>query len=320
MRMTTLLVAGITLTSLGACRGEEPEEEVIVDVELVESVAALWREQANLETMTVETVTDARGCDVPKYWFASAYPYNPETMAGDGIHMVDMSYPIDQYEEERPRTVMFHINEQGGYELAGIEWYFEPPGQQPLDEHPTMFGGVPMDGMMDPHVPGMQALHYDLHGWMFITHPDNDYGYFNEFNLGQTPPEWYLTDELTVFDSYKFFDPGVRGDLGYVAGDCIESAGVPHTNDSLIGTMDPFAPDTLFTDVNGIWLGSQWTVPAADVTEPPVMHGQTFDGPDADGNYFHRSWFGARVNPDGVLAPEHRFVSCMEPAIPAECM
>jgi len=323
MRVTTFLLAGLALTA--ACRGGDGDgtdgtnTEDIVDTELLEQVGAEWQTKANLDNMTVELVTDARDCDVPRWWFAQPYNYNPETLKGDGIHMVDLSYPIDQFEENTPRIVMYNIEQDGTYTLAGLEWYFEPPGQEPLAEQPTLFG-VPMDGMMEPHVPGRQQLHYDLHGWIWITSPDNDYGYFNAFNEAMEPPPFWWDYEPTVFDSFKFFDPTVREGLGYVMGDCADTEGVRYTNDALVGQLDPFAPDTLFYDVNGIWLGQQWTIHESEVTEVPTLHEQTFAGPDADGNYYLRTWMGSRVNPDGMFADSHRFVSCNEPAIPADCM
>ncbi len=291
-----------------------------VDFALLEQVAAEWEPLADLELLTGERFDDENGCSVPRWWHLSPYFYNAQTALGQGVHMIDLSYPVDQVEASRPRSIDYHLDDDGHYVLAGLEWYFEPPDHQPLEVQPTLFG-VPMDGLMEPHVPGLQSVHYDLHAWVYLTSPDNEFGYFNPFNEAMETPDFYYDYEPVLYDSLKFTYAPIASDLGYVEVGCVDEAGVRWVNDSMTGALDPFLPDTLFYDVNGAFLGTQWTVPeSSTVDEAPTLFQQTFAGPDADGNYVLRAWAGERINPDGLFAAAHRFVSCDEPPTPPDCL
>lgn len=321
MRWTIL--ASMTLLSAAACRGteEEPNTSTVYefDEEALFAIEEEWRDQDMLFRST-ETVVDARGCDVDKWWFASPYSYDPNRLVGDGVHFVDLSFPIDEIDPSRPRIIMFQLEEDGAYTQAGLEWYYEPPGGQAAEEQPTLFG-VPLDGMMDPHVPDRQSVHYDIHAWLWnYISDENTYGWFGLFNEAMTYPAWYKDFEPVMFDSFKFFDPGLRVDLGYTEDlGCTENEGYALHNPALKGMLDPMNPETVFVDQNGMWLGAEWTA-ADDGSGAPTLHGQVMHGPNADGDYFLRSWQGLRFNPDGFFADQHRAVSCSAPPTPAECM
>lgn len=324
--MRTTLTMGLVALAMSGCResGDDKRngnstDDYEVDIELVQTIADEWLPKSNLEGLIFEMVTDAAGCTLPKWAFFMPYLYNPETNKAEGMHMVDMSYPIDVVEENRPRILMYDVEDDGTYTPGGIEWYFEPPGGEPLAEQPTLFN-IPMDGMMEPHVPGVQNLHYDLHGWMWVTHPDNKYGYFSAFNNAMEPPDWYFDMEASVFDALKFFSPQVRADAEYVVGDCVDGLGIAENNDAMLGLGDPYSPSTLYTDVNGIWVGSEFTVADDGSGVVPEMFGQQMYGPNEDGFYYIRTWMGSRVNPDGMFAEYHRFLGCSEPKVPVECI
>jgi hypothetical protein len=315
----------MTLLSAAACRGGDGDGTGTTtggenfDEEALMQVMAEWENQ-DIAFRSTETVTDARDCEVDKWWFVSPYGYDPNTEKGDGIHLVDLSFPISEIDPSRPRIIMFQLGEQGEYIQVGLEWYYEPPGGEEAEEQPTLFG-VAMDGMMDPHIPDRQQVHYDIHAWLWeYTSPDNEFGYFGLVNQGMTFPEWYRDYEGVIFDSFKFFDPGLRVELGYTEDlGCIESSGYALHNPAMKGALDPFMPDTIFVDQNGMWLGSEWTA-ADDGSGAPTLHGQTMSGPNADGDYYLRSWAGHRMNPNGFFGDTHGAFSCSDPVTPSECL
>jgi len=45
------------------------------------------------------------------------------------------------------------------------------------DDRPSLFG-EPFDGPMEGHVPG-QAVHYDLHAWVWKHNPAGELAHFN---------------------------------------------------------------------------------------------------------------------------------------------
>lgn len=320
-------VAGLCALGLLACRGgtettdHSHTDEAEIDLALVEQVTESYARYADIGVAAAEVTVDAAGCPAPMWVNTIHYAYDPVNLTAMGVHLIDPSYPIDQFEEQRARILIYDLTPTGQYELAGLEWYFEPPGGGELDELPTVFG-VPMDGMMEGHTPA-QGMHYDLHGWLYKTSELNDYGLFNEFNEGYTVPDFWLEIEPSILASYQFYDPTTWATLGYTQGGaCMEGdagdVGVPLTNPDLVGDLDPFAPDTLLLDVNGLLLGIQWTV-ADDGSGPPTLFQQEMTS-DGNGNYVLRVWQGFRTNPLGFFAPTNPTFACDEPALPAECL
>jgi hypothetical protein len=93
----------------------------------------------------------------------------------------------------RPGALLYSAERgpDGKRRLLGLEWLV-PDADQDLGtdgDRPSMFG-VPFDGPMPGHSPGM-PVHYDLHAW---THEANPDGVFKPWNPavacppGTTPP------------------------------------------------------------------------------------------------------------------------------------
>lgn len=321
---SSLAVVMVGLALVGCRRGVEDTghmHHVEVDLERIEEIADIYAKYEDINLLLQETITDMNGCVGPRWQNTIMYAYHPQNLHGMGVHFIDITYPMDSYDEEIVRIVLYDLNDKGEYELAGLEWYFEPPNGEALDETPTVFG-IPMDGIMPGHTPE-QGYHYDIHGWFYKTHPDNQHGYFNEFNPGMRAPDWYYDAEPVLLDAFKFYDPTVAPALGYTTvGDCISTeagdAGIPITNDSLVGLADPFQPDTLLVDVNHLPMAIQWTVPDDGSGAPEPLLGQ--DWTLEDGNYVLRLWQGFRTNPLGMFGVTNPAFSCEEPQLPPQCM
>lgn len=310
MRFMHILVASAFVVACGPNDGPEVEDEE-VDLERLLEVKAQYEKYADLMELVTETVEAADGSIVPKWANTVFYAYHPETMEGMGVHFIDISYPIDEYSEDRARIVLYDQNDKGEYELAGLEWYFEPLNGVELEETPKVFG-VSMDGMMEKHIEG-QSDHYDIHGWLWKTSDQNRHGYFSEFNPGMDPPEWFLQSEEFLGASMAMHDPGARAQAGFpdTPGPCIEGAGYPLVNEDLIGVLEPYQADTVLVDGMGYPLGVQWTYPD-DGSGPPTHFGQEFHGPDDDGNYYLRVWQGRRTSTKGMFTPTIDTFSCSE--------
>jgi hypothetical protein len=99
---------------------------------------------------------------------------------GMGIHFLNRAYAADpRIIPGRPEELLYAPSDDGGLRLIGVE-YFRADADQNLatdDDRPD-FAGVPFDGPMLGHAPGM-PIHYDLHVWVWRHNPS---GMFNEYN------------------------------------------------------------------------------------------------------------------------------------------
>lgn len=101
-------------------------------------------------------------------------------IGGMGYHYVNPALIGDpSVNPLKPEVLLFAPKNNGGLKLVGVE-YFVIDADQDLstdEDRPSLFG-VPFNGPMEGHEPGM-PIHYDLHAWIFKGNPD---GVFADFN------------------------------------------------------------------------------------------------------------------------------------------
>jgi hypothetical protein len=103
----------------------------------------------------------------------------PDGSAGMGYHYIDPTRIGAAPDLAHPAILVYVPTAGGGRTLGAAEW-FQPDADQDLttDGDRPVLGGVPFDGPMPGHGPGM-PVHYDLHAWLFQANPD---GLFTAFN------------------------------------------------------------------------------------------------------------------------------------------
>lgn len=365
--MRTPLMILTLSTLLGACGNGRsdfvpadllrPDGGVQPNLERLQEVADMHAQYNDLGLLASQLVEDARGCVVPQYQNTLFYVYNvleaqlyfagqADTIPAMGVHVQDVTYDITQVLDERPRIYLYNLDEQGHYELAGLEWYFEPQDQNPLADVPVLFD-VPMLGVMEGHIPG-QGFHYDMHAWPYgFTDLDrNLYGYFGENNFAMPPPDWYLEYEPTAFALFftfvlpgpYFVNPTAQAAYSPVdadgdgapasPGDCVSAAegdiGYRYLNNSPGAAeddlIDPFAPEYLLYDGNGLAIGYEWSVPKSVMPSAPTLFQQSFYEDETGENWVLRVWWATRSGLAGIFEPAPLTFSCQEPAIPIECL
>ncbi len=102
---------------------------------------------------------------------------------GMGVHYLNGSL-IGSTDPAKP-TVLQYMPKDGGMVLAGAEWLVMKAAAG--GHVPHMFGRS-MAGPMPGHEPAMpkEAVHYDLHAWLFMDAPT---GVFADFNPNVKCPE-----------------------------------------------------------------------------------------------------------------------------------
>ncbi|MCY4727138.1 hypothetical protein NYO98_12695 [Nocardioides sp. STR2] len=102
---------------------------------------------------------------------------NASPTGGMGHHYVNPSLmgPVDP---ERP-PILVYVPGTSGLTLGAVEWFVPDADQDPATDgdRPDLLG-VPFDGPMPGHEPGM-PVHYDLHAWLFRHNPDGLLAAFN---------------------------------------------------------------------------------------------------------------------------------------------
>jgi hypothetical protein len=97
-----------------------------------------------------------------------------------GIHAVNGPLIGDPaIDPLRPELLLYVRAPNGKLRLVGVE-YFKVDADQNLmtdGDRPSLFG-VPFDGPMAGHAPGM-PIHYDLHAWIWHHNPS---GMFSQWN------------------------------------------------------------------------------------------------------------------------------------------
>lgn len=93
--------------------------------------------------------------------------------SGMGYHYFHPELASDLETDPLRPELLIYAPHGDGRKLVAVEWFQADVGQ----EHPSIFG-VPFDGPMDGHEPGM-PVHYDLHAWIWFNNPD---GVFTAWN------------------------------------------------------------------------------------------------------------------------------------------
>lgn len=79
----------------------------------------------------------------------------------------------------KPPLMIYQPGPEGERVLVAVEW-FKPDDDQDLntdDDRPWLFG-VPFDGPMEGHEPGMPR-HFDLHAWIYQKNPQGVFAPYN---------------------------------------------------------------------------------------------------------------------------------------------
>jgi hypothetical protein len=95
---------------------------------------------------------------------------------GMGVHYLNKDL-IGSTDPAKP-TVLQYVPNGSGMDLAGAEWLVMKGAAG--GHHPHMFGRK-FAGPMPGHEPSMpkEAVHYDLHAWLFMDAPSGVYADFN---------------------------------------------------------------------------------------------------------------------------------------------
>lgn len=96
-----------------------------------------------------------------------------------GYHYIkeaNFALPLDP---RRPQAVLYQPTASGKRELVAVEYIVVDADQNLATDgdRPSLFG-VPFDGPMEGHEPGM-PIHYDLHVWIWKHNPA---GLFAQWN------------------------------------------------------------------------------------------------------------------------------------------
>lgn len=97
-----------------------------------------------------------------------------------GYHYLNPALAKDPtIDPRKPEQLLYAPKPGGGLRLIGVE-YFKADADQDSstdDDRPT-FAGVPFEGPMAGHGPGM-PIHYDLHAWLWKHNPNGTFAQFN---------------------------------------------------------------------------------------------------------------------------------------------
>jgi hypothetical protein len=97
-----------------------------------------------------------------------------------GIHYANEQLLADgKLDPLHPEVLVYQPGRNGTLTLGAVE-YFMPDADQDLDtdgDQPSLFG-VPFDGPMHGHEPGMPK-HYDLHVWLYKHNPAGIFAAYN---------------------------------------------------------------------------------------------------------------------------------------------
>ena len=94
------------------------------------------------------------------------------TAGGMGVHAINGALMGDPaVDATRPEIILYEPQEDGKLTLIGVEYLvFDADQDLGTDaDRPSLFG-VPFDGPMPGHFPGM-PVHYDLHVWVWRDSP-----------------------------------------------------------------------------------------------------------------------------------------------------
>ena len=111
----------------------------------------------------------------PEAAVAAGYVPTDTCVPEMGYHYVKPSLAADLVvDPAQPEILVFVPGPAGTRRLGAVEYFRAAVDGVPA---PTLFG-VPFDGPMDGHGPGM-PIHYDLHVWVYEHNPDGQLAAFN---------------------------------------------------------------------------------------------------------------------------------------------
>ncbi len=101
-------------------------------------------------------------------------------LGGMGYHYVNPALIGDpSIDPLKPEVLLYAPTDNGERKLVAVEYLaFDADGDLSTDDDRPKLFGVPFNGPMEGHEPGM-PVHYDLHAWIFQGNPD---GVFADFN------------------------------------------------------------------------------------------------------------------------------------------
>lgn len=106
-------------------------------------------------------------------------------LGGMGYHYINPSRIDTVFDPRKPEVLLYEAKANGGRRLAGVEYLVVDADQNlATDEDRPVLAGVPFDGPMPGHGPGM-PIHYDLHVWAWTPNPN---GRFSTWNPNVTCP------------------------------------------------------------------------------------------------------------------------------------
>ena len=91
-------------------------------------------------------------------------------VGGMGYHYLNPAL-LGSIDPDHPSILVYVPDGNGGRTLGAAEWFHADADQDLATDgdRPSLFG-VPFDGPMPGHEPGM-PIHYDLHAWLFTPNP-----------------------------------------------------------------------------------------------------------------------------------------------------
>lgn len=106
-------------------------------------------------------------------------------LGGMGYHYVNPARFDAVLDPRKPEALLYEAKANGGLRLAGVEYLVVDADQDlATDDDRPVLAGVPFDGPMPGHGPGM-PIHYDLHVWAWTPNPA---GRFAAWNSNVTCP------------------------------------------------------------------------------------------------------------------------------------
>ncbi len=101
-------------------------------------------------------------------------------LGGMGYHYVNPALIGDPSLDPLKPEVLLYAPSEAGPRLVGVEYLAVDDDQNvnTPNEYPPSLFGVPFDGPMAGHEPGM-PVHYDLHVWAWEANPNGIFAQFN---------------------------------------------------------------------------------------------------------------------------------------------
>lgn len=101
-------------------------------------------------------------------------------LGGMGYHYVNPDRVDTVLTIRKPEALLYEAKENGRRRLAGVEYIVVDADQDlATDNDRPVLAGVPFDGPMPGHFPGM-PIHFDLHVWAWTPNPAGRFATWNQ--------------------------------------------------------------------------------------------------------------------------------------------